>query len=348
MVKSEAAGAGHLGRIPELDGIRAISILLVIAAHGLPLGPKILQLNYAAGLMGMSLFFCLSGFLITSMLMRGQEAMDFLARRVTRILPSVVLFLCILMALGMPLRDFLLSLAFVSNYFPEWLSGDWPIGHLWSLCVEMQFYLAIGLLTLLLGRRAVWLIPPACLFITAVRVEAGAVVDIATHLRVDEILIGGCLALAAPAIAGNVGLLARLRQFGPVLISGVAILWMASSHPEGAWLGYLRPYFAGLLVGLVVFAEWRPLRVVLLLPVMRYVATISYALYVYHPLMMAGFMNEGSAAVRYLVKRPISFGATLAAAHLSTFYWEQRWTQALAARRRRGAALTSAGGQGGD
>lgn len=340
MVKSEAGGAGHLGRIPELDGIRAISILLVIAAHGLPLGPKVLQLNYAAGLMGMSLFFCLSGFLITSMLMRGQQALDFLARRIIRILPSVALFLSILLALGMPLRNVLLSLTFVSNYFPEWLSGDWPIGHLWSLCVEMQFYIVIGFLTFLLGRRAVWLIPPATVVITLLRVQAGATVDIATHLRVDEILIGGCLALAFPAIARNARLRALLRRYGPLLICGVAALWVAASHPAGGWLGYLRPYFAGLLVGLIVFAEWQPLRAVLLRPVMGYIATISYALYVYHPLMMAGFMNEGSVAVRYLVKRPISFAATLAAAHLSTFYWERRWTDALAARRRRGAALT--------
>ena len=53
-------------RLPALDGLRAISILLVLACHMLPLGPKVLQLNEAAGAMGMSLFFALSGFLIVS------------------------------------------------------------------------------------------------------------------------------------------------------------------------------------------------------------------------------------------------------------------------------------------
>ena len=56
------------GRLPALDGLRAISILLVLAAHMLPLGPKILGLNFTAGAMGMSLFFALSGFLIASAL----------------------------------------------------------------------------------------------------------------------------------------------------------------------------------------------------------------------------------------------------------------------------------------
>ena len=48
-------------RLPVLDGLRAIRILLVLAAHMLPLGPKLLQLNHTAGVMGMSLFFALIG-----------------------------------------------------------------------------------------------------------------------------------------------------------------------------------------------------------------------------------------------------------------------------------------------
>jgi peptidoglycan/LPS O-acetylase OafA/YrhL len=60
-------------RLPVLDGLRAISILLVLAAHMLPLGPKVLRLNETAGPMGMSLFFALSGFLITSGLRENAE-----------------------------------------------------------------------------------------------------------------------------------------------------------------------------------------------------------------------------------------------------------------------------------
>src|ERR1700682_3044087 len=74
-------------KFPVLDGLRAISILLVLACHLLPLGPKALRLNETAGAMGMSLFFALSGFLITSGLLRNSSIHEFLVRRLARILP---------------------------------------------------------------------------------------------------------------------------------------------------------------------------------------------------------------------------------------------------------------------
>jgi hypothetical protein len=61
-------------RFVVLDGWRAISILMVLAAHLLPLGPKVFQLNVAAGLFGMVLFFNLSGFLITHFLLNRPDA----------------------------------------------------------------------------------------------------------------------------------------------------------------------------------------------------------------------------------------------------------------------------------
>src|SRR5260370_7518042 len=78
---------GSGDKFPVLDGLRAISILLVLACHLLPLGPKVLRLNETAGAMGMSLFFALSGFLITSGLMKNPQIFEFLVRRLSRILP---------------------------------------------------------------------------------------------------------------------------------------------------------------------------------------------------------------------------------------------------------------------
>src|SRR4029079_8719686 len=74
-------------RLPVLDGLRAISILLVLAAHMLPLGPKMLTLNYSAGAMGMSLFFALSGFLIASTLLHNSDIGEFIVKRLARIVP---------------------------------------------------------------------------------------------------------------------------------------------------------------------------------------------------------------------------------------------------------------------
>lgn len=183
-------------RIATLDGVRAASILLVVAGHTLPLGPKSLELNEAATTMGMALFFCLSGFLITRMLYRSPDIHAFLVKRVLRIVPAVALYLVLLVVfLGLPLKSLVLNLLFVSNYVHSGLAGG-PVGHLWSLCVEMQFYVAISLCVGLLGSRGVWLIPLAAPIVTGLRIEAGATVNIMTHLRVDEILAGGCLALA--------------------------------------------------------------------------------------------------------------------------------------------------------
>ena len=77
-------------RLPALDGLRATSILLVLACHMLPLGPKVLQLNGAAGAMGMSLFFALSGFLIISVLKNNADVPEFLIRRLTSIRATCV------------------------------------------------------------------------------------------------------------------------------------------------------------------------------------------------------------------------------------------------------------------
>ena len=68
-----------------LDGWRGISILFVLAAHLLPLGPKTWKLNSMAGPMGMALFFTLSGFLITRFLLDNVRVTDFLIRRLCRI-----------------------------------------------------------------------------------------------------------------------------------------------------------------------------------------------------------------------------------------------------------------------
>jgi peptidoglycan/LPS O-acetylase OafA/YrhL len=180
-------------RLSELDGLRAVSILLVLAAHLLPLGPKFLQLNAAAGAMGMSLFFALSGFLIASRLLISPTVPEFIVRRMARILPLVYLFLVMLLvAFNEPISKVLWSSTFLVNYKTEYLSG--LNSHLWSLCVEVQFYVAIAITVLALGGRAVWLVWPACFVVTWLRIDAGGVLDIRTHLRVDEILAGACVA----------------------------------------------------------------------------------------------------------------------------------------------------------
>ncbi|MEL7133808.1 MAG: acyltransferase, partial [Pseudomonadota bacterium] len=284
-------------------------------------------LNSMAGPMGMSLFFCLSGFLIVSILNHNPDVPSFLIKRVLRIVPAVILYMCILVLLfGIPWQMFAANALFVSNYWHVGLSKTIaPTSHLWSLAVEMHFYIAIALTTLLLGRRAFWLIPPAALAVTLMRIDVGAYTNIKTHLRVDEILAGGMLAMVAIHWGD------RMRRvfagtWRPALALAVLTpLWMLGSHDAGGALNYARPYLAAALVGVVLFGRLPALHPILEGRIAAYIAKISYALYIYHPLMIFAWMNAGSDWVRYLVKRPISYALTWAAAHASTYFWEARW-----------------------
>jgi peptidoglycan/LPS O-acetylase OafA/YrhL len=304
-------------RIPTLDGLRAISILLVLACHLLPLGPKSLGLNETAGAMGMSLFFALSGFLITSTLIHNQNVVDFLIRRLARILPLAYLFsfLTLVFIAHNPKALFWTDL-FLVNYFTEYLSPGLT-EHLWSLCVEMQFYVSIALIVALCGRVGLWLVWPACAVVTFLRIYTGTYIGIATHLRVDEILSGACVAIVVASEWKP------KASFLAIVIASV--FWFASSNPLTGELQYLRPYAsAALVLTTLQFYSDRPASLLASAP-MRYIATISYALYIIHPATAYGWMNEGAPAIKYLAKRPISFALTFALAHLSTFYWEKPW-----------------------
>lgn len=331
---------GKVGYVLCLDGVRAASILLVLAAHTLPLGPKSWLLNGVAGRMGMALFFCLSGYLITSMLYRKPQIGPFLAKRVMRIVPALALYLAVLLAFfGLPPSSAALNLAFVSNYAVSGLGGG-PVSHLWSLCVEMHFYLVIALLVLALGRNAVWLVFPAAFAVTGMKIEAEAISNINTHLRVDEILVGGWLALISVHYGDRLRRWLAAPALAWTVIALLTALFTVSSHDHGGAIVYARSYLAMALVGAVMHCNLRPLLAVLESRPAQHVARISYALYIWHMLMVWGWMNEGTTFERYALKRPVSWALTWAAAYASTVYWESFWQ----ARVRKWLVRGSAGG----
>jgi peptidoglycan/LPS O-acetylase OafA/YrhL len=154
--------------VPGLDGLRALAVLVVVAYH--------VQLGWAqGGLLGVGVFFTLSGYLITDLLL-GQRAAtgrlqltDFWLRRARRLLPALFVMLAVVLAwvtlLDRPQLPAIrgavaASVGYVSNwwliaqhssYFGRF-SPPSPLGHLWSLAVEEQFYLVWPWL-LLLGLR---------------------------------------------------------------------------------------------------------------------------------------------------------------------------------------------------
>ncbi|MCB2073862.1 MAG: acyltransferase [Novosphingobium sp.] len=317
----------RVGHLPILDGWRATSILLVLAGHLVWLGPKSLQLNHVAGAAGMALFFTLSGFLIVSFLHQGTPVREFLVKRAARILPLCWLALAVLVTwqpydLSTILRNFL----FVANLPPaSLLEGG---HHLWSLCVEMQFYIVVALICLILGRRGLYLVPVLALASTAARIAAGETISIVTWHRIDEILAGGTLALAYAH-----GLQTRI----PLWV--VALCLLASSHPETGAFQYLRPYFAALLVGSSLTAAPRVIKTALTARSMAYIAEISYALYVVHGIAAATWLGSGHGWEKYFTTLPLLLAVTFLLAHVSTRYyekpisraarlWIKRWRQA--------------------
>lgn len=162
--------------MPGLDGLRAVAVLVVIAYH--------LEFGWAqGGLLGVGVFFTLSGYLITDILLEQYAALgriplkDFWLRRARRLLPALFLMLAVVsvwVALLDPSRlaalraDVIAAVLYVSNWWYIFQDVSYfenfgpppPLGHLWSLAVEEQFYVVWPLLLLLALRfiRRRWLL----------------------------------------------------------------------------------------------------------------------------------------------------------------------------------------------
>jgi peptidoglycan/LPS O-acetylase OafA/YrhL len=301
------------GHIPVLDGWRAISILLVLAGHLLPLGPAALQLNAAAAAMGMALFFTLSGFLIVTFLYGGMPVGRFVIKRLARIVPLAWTAMLALALWQQPNAMTLArNLSFTSNLPPAdlMMHGE----HLWSLCVEMQFYLLAAALVSFAGRRGLLAVPILCVIVTVARIYAHETISIVTWHRVDEILAGGVLAL----------LYANARHFflGKIPFVLAAAFLILCSHPQAGALQYLRPYAAAMLVGVTLSRVPAQVGRLLTSRVMAYIATVSYALYVIHNILAGTWLGTGATIEKYL-KRPLLLAATFLLAHGSTFFFER-------------------------
>ncbi|MES2027273.1 MAG: acyltransferase [Pseudomonadota bacterium] len=306
-------------RLEVLDGWRGISILCVLAAHLLPMGPKVLQLNSMFGLLGMALFFTLSGFLITSFLLKDPPVSDFVVRRFFRIIPLAWLYLAIALTIaGASSGTWFAHYFFYANLPPKHLVT--LTDHIWSLCMEMQFYVGIALMFALFGVRSLLALPVMALMFTMLRVADGVYASSVSYYRMDEILAGCTLALIVHQRV-DLRLLEWLKKIPqwPLLL-----LLLVSCHEQGAALNYLRPYLAALLVGTTIVNQESTIATLLNHRVLVYLATISYALYVIHPLLAGTWLGSGDVVIKYL-KRPLLFVVLFILAHISTFYYEHWW-----------------------
>lgn len=309
-----------------LDGWRALSILSVLAGHWLPIGPSRWHLNEAVAASGMAIFFCLSGFLITQLLLKDDRVGPFLVRRLFRILPLAwAAMLILIVANRASLPGAAANLLFYANLpEPQLLAGG---NHLWSLCVEVQFYLAIALTVAVFGRRGLMIIPVAALVVTGLRIAAGETISIVTWHRVDEILAGGIVALAWhrwPRARLGWPQASLAHSLAHWLSPLALVLLLASGHPELGPIGYVRPYAAALAVGFSLYAFPTRLASIWNSRPAAYIAETSYAVYVIHGMLTATWLGgeDAGKATRYLLRIPLAL-VTFALAHLSTRYYEK-------------------------
>ncbi|KKB64717.1 hypothetical protein WM40_04865 [Robbsia andropogonis] len=220
---AKVASAGS--RIPSLDGLRAISICLVLIGHFMGTvhadGSLIRLFTRLFGNdgFGVLVFFVISGFLITRLLIaeddRGHVSMsDFYRRRFFRIAPVALLYIAVVAILriadviDITWASLLRGLFFLKDYDSLFAdarlkAGNWFVGHMWSLSIEEQFYLIWPFIFLALNRRhAKWFALAVIVTGPFIRVAQYAAFDhlhlfvyFMLHTRMDSLMMGCFIAL---------------------------------------------------------------------------------------------------------------------------------------------------------
>ncbi len=295
--------------MPELDAVRGIAILMVLFYHGLfwshDLGKahglaRYILLFTKPGWLGVELFFVLSGFLITGILLKAKGRphyyKNFYLRRVLRIMPAYFALVLILKLLGMAHWSFILVCALFLGNLSGLLGVPMDYGPLWSLGVEEQYYLLWPTAVRYLDKKrlsilcvAICLADPLLRFVSF---ECGLKEGLYfyTWFVLDGLIMGSMMALWLNQ--GNVPRKAvrnwafLLTGFGAItLAAGAPFGILTRNRPLGAAFQYT-PWciiFSGfilavLLVGTSRYASWvtaRPL---------RFFGEISYGLYLVHML----------------------------------------------------------------
>ena len=343
--------------IPQLDGVRGLAILVVTLyrfSQELPrdswLGQS-LSSFFALGDRGVDLFFVLSGFLITGILVEAkgsrQYFTSFLARRSLRIFPLyfAALFIFLVASQWVPAFQGMFALA-DENQFYLWtyltnikmsLDDAWNFGyldHFWSLAVEEHFYLVWPIALFLCSRATALKLAcilaassAVCRIVFATFSDNGLAPDVLTLFRCDALLIGAILALQIRSPRG----LAPIQRWTLAVFPVCLAIGLAASIVDKRL--YTLPHtlwpllWACVLVWLLQGRETQRLARFFNLSVLRKLGKFSYAMYVFQsPLIpIVGVVCSvpilssltGNEIVGNLVYMSLMFGLTYGAALLS-------------------------------
>ena len=339
-----------MGRRRALDGLRGVAVSTVVASHTL--------VSAGGGFLGVDVFFVLSGYLITSLMIKewdragGIDLVAFYRRRAVRLAPAYLFMLALAVPMmAGPLRaqtgwPWPLAVGATLIYAGNWAAvinteALGPIGHTWSLAIEEQFYLIWPAVFIVLSRRRRALLPwliGGIAAIVAIRLVGWYATHtswgyFATVTHGDGLLIG---CLVAVLLAGT-GRRATARLDTPVLawasVAGLGGLMLFARIDDGStYTGVLT--LCVLLTALIVRhlegggAQGRMAALLSTGPLVA-VGRVSYGLYLYH---FPVFHLVGSMGLGYLRTIVVEYAASIA---LTVFSWYviERPSQRWAARR---------------
>lgn len=294
---------------PELDGLRAIAVLAVLGFHFA--GPFV-----TGGSLGVDVFFTLSGFLITSILVSEYERKGridvaaFLWRRILRLAPALIVLLTIYWVLCPLLwptfvdqrnRDVLTAIFYLTNLRQTFWPDENPLSHTWSLAIEEQFYVlwpwVIPALLRMSRGSAARLLLVAWAALTVCRYAwyltlGGAGSYYFTPLHSTGILLGSALALnPIPFRWGKIALVALMTLF----IAGQTRTSLFVTIPVAEILTVV------IIANVPLFLAARP---------MQWVGRTSYGIYLWHvPIAWAVGFPRSLVDVFWLIAASVAAGA---------------------------------------
>lgn len=295
--------------MPQLDGIRAFAIVFVIISHWFTPFTSSGYIPY--GELGVMLFFVLSGFLITSILLRYKNEIDagkasisfylkkFFSRRVLRIFPIYYLTICIILLVNPALFEGAAwwHCLYLSNIYFVLIKHGWqqPISHWWTLSVEEQFYLVWPFLILFVNRKYLTLCIALVIIIGPVFRQF---VPIHTYMYkyltpscFDALGLGALLALHYNTIAHYL-----TKQKTYVLLVLLMMIVIFFTKFTFSFSNATDRFFMSLFSFLLIFKASQGsagiFKLLLANPVVMYIGKISYGLYLYHKLLPLISLNN--------------------------------------------------------